>query len=71
MFAEDGSLLFDDNDHSGFCGDVILVNGVPWPAMKVERRKYRFRILNASLSRSYSLQLDTGEPFQSSAPTAG
>ena len=32
-------------------GDVILVNGRPWPVMKVERRKYRFRILNASISR--------------------
>ena len=40
-------------DHSGLCGDVILVNGRPWPVMQVERRKYRFRILNASISRSY------------------
>ena len=28
---------------SGMYGDVILVNGVPWPVMKVKRRKYRFR----------------------------
>ena len=48
---------------SGIYGDVILVNGVPWPAMQVERRKYRFRILNASVSRSYDLALDTGEPL--------
>ena len=38
-------------------GDVILVNGVPWPAMKVKRRKYRFRLLNASISRAYNLSL--------------
>ena len=63
MFEDNGALLFDDNNHSGVYGDVILVNGVPWPNMKVERRKYRFRILNASLSRSYGLQLDTGEPL--------
>jgi FtsP/CotA-like multicopper oxidase with cupredoxin domain len=63
MFETNGNLLFDDNDHSGVYGDVILVNGVPWPAMPVERRKYRFRILNASLSRSYGLQLDSGEPL--------
>ena len=63
MFESNGALLFDDNGHSGVYGDVILVNGVPWPAMRVERRKYRFRILNASLSRSYGLQLDTGQPL--------
>jgi spore coat protein A, manganese oxidase len=63
IFAADGSLIFDDNDHSGLFGDVILVNGKPWPAMRVERRKYRFRMLNASLSRSYRLRLSTGEPF--------
>ncbi|MGB9376781.1 MAG: multicopper oxidase domain-containing protein, partial [Mycobacteriales bacterium] len=58
-----GQLLFDDNEHSGVYGDVILVNGVPWPNMQVQRRKYRFRVLNASLSRSYGLQLDSGDPL--------
>ena len=28
-------------------GDVILVNGRAWPVLKVERRTYRFRILDA------------------------
>ncbi|MEP6817633.1 MAG: multicopper oxidase family protein [Marmoricola sp.] len=63
MFATDGSLIFTTNDDSGLFGDVILVNGRPWPVMKVERRKYRFRILNASVSRSYKLALSTGQPF--------
>jgi FtsP/CotA-like multicopper oxidase with cupredoxin domain len=63
MFESDGQLLYDDNGHSGVYGDVILVNGVPWPKMQVERRKYRFRVLNASISRSYDLQLDSGEPL--------
>jgi FtsP/CotA-like multicopper oxidase with cupredoxin domain len=62
-FAADGTLLYEDNSHSGLYGDVNLVNGVPWPAMKVERRKYRFRVLNASISRSYDLRLSTGEPM--------
>jgi hypothetical protein len=31
--------------------------------MKVERRKYRFRILNASISRSFLLKLSTGDPL--------
>jgi FtsP/CotA-like multicopper oxidase with cupredoxin domain len=71
MFAADGSLIFDDRDHSGLFGDVILVNGKPWPAMPVEQRKYRFRMLNASVSRSYRLRLSTGEPFTMIAGDSG
>ncbi|HEX2102152.1 MAG TPA: multicopper oxidase family protein [Solirubrobacteraceae bacterium] len=63
MFDKDGELVADDNSESGIFGDVILVNGVPWPNMRVEPRKYRFRVLNASVSRSYDLSLDTGEPL--------
>jgi FtsP/CotA-like multicopper oxidase with cupredoxin domain len=63
MFQDSGELLIDDNDQSGIYGDVILVNGVPWPKMKVEPRKYRFRVLNASVSRSYDLALDSNEPL--------
>ena len=67
MFTSSGELIFDDNGGtgggSGMFGDVILVNGRPWPAMPVERRKYRFRLLNASISRSYRLALSTGDPF--------
>jgi spore coat protein A len=71
MFAADGSLIFDDRDHSGMFGDVILVNGKPWPAMRVERRKYRFRMLNASVSRSFRLRLSTGEPITMIASEGG
>ncbi|MEP6814239.1 MAG: multicopper oxidase domain-containing protein, partial [Marmoricola sp.] len=60
MFTADGGLLFDTNDTAGLYGDVITVNGRPWPVMKVKRRKYRFRILNASVSRSYNWSLDNG-----------
>ncbi len=60
MFNNDGSLLFDTADGKGFYGDVITVNGRPWPTMQVKRRKYRFRILNASPSRSYAWYLDNG-----------
>jgi spore coat protein A, manganese oxidase len=57
QFAKDGSLMFDDHDESSLMGDVILVNGVPWPRMDVAKRKYRFRVLNASISRSFNLSL--------------
>jgi spore coat protein A, manganese oxidase len=63
LFTPTGDLLWDSDDHADVFGDVILVNGTPWPAMPVERRKYRFRILNASISRTYRWQLDSGEPL--------
>lgn len=53
MFTANGSQLYEDRSWSGLWGDVILVNGAPWPTMKVKRRVYRFRLLNASISRSY------------------
>jgi spore coat protein A, manganese oxidase len=61
MFQQNGDLVIDNNSESGIYGDVILVNGRPWPLMQVEPRKYRFRFLNASVSRSYNLSLNTGE----------
>jgi spore coat protein A, manganese oxidase len=60
MFDSKGGLVYDDNSESGVYGDVILINGVPWPEMVVEPRKYRFRFLNASVSRSYKWQLSDG-----------
>jgi spore coat protein A len=60
MFDANGLFLYEDNSESGVYGDVPLVNGVPWPVMNVEPRLYRFRILNASVSRSYHWQLSTG-----------
>ena len=76
MFAKDGSLAYMDRDHSGLWGDVIMVNGMPWPYFDVERRFYRFRILMATLSRSMNLRLvntRTGATCRptSSPPTAG
>ena len=46
-----------------FFGDKILVNGMVWPFLEVKRGKYRFRILNGSNSRAYSLRLSTGDPI--------
>ncbi|HKH11464.1 MAG TPA: multicopper oxidase family protein [Rubrobacter sp.] len=67
IFGTDGQLIFDDGSsrggHDSLMGDVVLANGAPWPVMKVERRKYRFRILNASISRGYDLALSSGEPL--------
>jgi spore coat protein A, manganese oxidase len=57
-FRQDGQLAdFDDNGGRSLYGDMIFVNGTPYPKLEVERRKYRFRILNASVSRNYRLAL--------------
>lgn len=47
----------------GFTGDTIVVNGKAWPYLEVEKRKYRFRILNASNQRFYRISLDSGQQF--------
>jgi spore coat protein A len=46
----------------GLMGDVILVNGAPWPYLEVTATRYRFRILNASNARRYELALDPPPP---------
>lgn len=45
------------NRNNGFYGDVICINGMPFPYLDVQPRRYRFRLLNASASRSYQLAL--------------
>lgn len=40
-----------------FIGPFMLVNGVIWPHLDVAARWYRFRLVNASNSRVYQLQL--------------
>ena len=55
--ASDGTAIFDNRNQMSLYGDVMLVNGVPWPRLEVANRKYRFRILNASASRNYQLLL--------------
>jgi spore coat protein A len=59
-FRPDGSLAYPAAWHEHVFGDTVLVNGVVWPYLDVDRGKYRFRILNGSGSRSYRLRLSTG-----------
>ncbi|MDQ3714743.1 MAG: multicopper oxidase domain-containing protein [Actinomycetota bacterium] len=51
----------------GVLGDVILVNGAPWPVLDVDAARCRLRLLNASNARRYDLRLDpapdTGPAF--------
>ena len=56
-FDRDGQMYFDIFDFDGFLGDVMTVNLAYRPYFEVERRKYRFRILNASVSRFFKVAL--------------
>jgi spore coat protein A len=73
MFTTDGQLWYPNVGETDvhpvwipeFFGNVILVNGKVWPYLNVEPRKYRFRILEGSNARFYSLALAdraTGAP---------
>jgi len=42
-----------------FFGNTIVVNGRTWPSLRVEPRRYRFRVLNASNSRVLILKIVT------------
>jgi FtsP/CotA-like multicopper oxidase with cupredoxin domain len=70
-FNADGSPAFDDSQHVGFMGDTVLVNGMPWPNMKVKPRVYRFRVLAAGISRSWRFTLSTGDPMYIVGTDAG
>ncbi len=73
MFNDDGSLLYPNMSVNPehpfwgpeFFGDVMMVNGKVWPYLDVEARKYRFRFLNGSQARFFSVRLEdqqTGAP---------
>ncbi|GAA1023667.1 spore coat protein A [Acrocarpospora pleiomorpha] len=74
-FDRDGSLLYPSVSddlldtpgvtppyQAGVLGDVILVNGQPWPVTDVDGARYRLRLLNASNARRYRLRLDPPPP---------
>jgi FtsP/CotA-like multicopper oxidase with cupredoxin domain len=60
---EAGQMTMDILDFDGFLGDVMTVNLVYRPYFEVERRKYRFRILNGSVSRFFKIALSDGSPM--------
>lgn len=64
-FRSDGSFDYPAAWSEMFFGDTILVNGKVWPYLNVKQGKYRFRILNGSTSRVYTLGLSQpGMQFQ-------
>ncbi|CAL5442374.1 unnamed protein product [Camellia sinensis] len=71
-FYKDGSLYMNytgDNPtihpqwQPEYFGDAIIVNGKAWPYLRVQRRKYRFRIINSSNARYFRFSLTNGLSF--------
>ncbi|KAJ0095068.1 hypothetical protein Patl1_15285 [Pistacia atlantica] len=71
-FRKDGTIYMNSTGNNPsihpqwqpeYFGDVIVVNGKAWPRMTVRRRKYRFRIINASNARFFRLFFSNGLQF--------
>jgi FtsP/CotA-like multicopper oxidase with cupredoxin domain len=53
----EGQLWFNPFNIKGFIGDVMTVNWLYDPYLEVRARRYRFRILNGSVSRYFKVAL--------------
>ncbi|MGE5623759.1 MAG: multicopper oxidase family protein [Methanocella sp.] len=62
-FNSDASLFYPAEWVPEFFGNTILANGKVWPFLNVEPRRYRFRLLNGSNARFYTLKFDPALPF--------
>ncbi len=60
----EGQLWFNPFNQKGFIGDVMTVNWLYKPYFDVRARRYRFRLLNGSVSRYFKVALvdDKGNP---------
>jgi len=58
-WGANGQLFFNPLNLDGFIGDQMLVNWTWKPNFNVRARRYRFRILNGSVSRYFKLALVT------------
>jgi len=76
QYTSSGNLTWVGDETDSVYGDVIEVNGQPWPFLSVEPRTYRLRILNTALSRTFILGIFDGSsatdvPFQVVASDSG
>ena len=63
LFDGNGQVRWNPFNTDGILGDRFTVNRIIQPFFRVERRKYRFRILNGGPSRFYQLFLSSGKPW--------
>src|SRR3954449_5251145 len=66
-----GKTFFKHFPSHGFVGDIFTVNGTAYPVMEVKRRKYRFRLLDASIARIYEFKLMSSTNGPKSAASLG
>ena len=71
QFTANGTVAYDDEGHDSLWGNVNVVNGRAWPKMHVDRTRYRFRLLVASVSRSFNFALSNGAPITVIGTDAG
>ncbi len=73
-FNNDGSFAYMSSMRdrmTGMKGDVMLVNGAPFPVHEVTSKLMRFRILNGSNARIYNLEFSDGRTMQQIATDGG
>jgi bilirubin oxidase len=58
MYTDSGDLASVANESEDFVGDIMEVNGQPWPYLEVEPRKYRLRLYNTATSRPLDLHVE-------------
>ena len=66
-----GKTFFKHFPNHGFVGDIFTVNGTASPVLKVDRRKYRFRFLDCSISRIYEFKLMSSSQGPKSSASLG
>ena len=66
-----GKTFYKHFPNHGFVGDIFTVNGTASPVMEVKRRKYRFRFLDASVSRIYEFKLMSSTQGPKSSASLG
>jgi FtsP/CotA-like multicopper oxidase with cupredoxin domain len=66
-----GKTFYKHFPNHGFIGDIFTVNGTAYPVMEVKRRKYRFRFLDASVSRIYEFKLMSSTQGPKTATSLG
>lgn len=63
IFDTAGQVKYTNNGWNGYLGNVVRVNGLAYPYLNVEARKYRFRVLTAGNSRFWRFRLSDGSSF--------
>jgi FtsP/CotA-like multicopper oxidase with cupredoxin domain len=66
-----GKTFYKHFPNHGFVGDIFTVNGTANPVLEVKRRKYRFRFLDASVSRIYEFKLMSSTQGPKSSASLG